>query len=208
MCPADEIRAFFEKCFADYGESAQGVGWNGQPAQEIRFDQLLKVIDRGKPFTLTEFGCGYGHLIDYLHQQGIQPVRYRGVDIALNSLEAARRRFANDPSISFYSEPEVVPQSDYLVASGVFNVKLNAGNPEWTRYILEHLHKFDAMTSAGFAVNFLTVYSDSDRMADRPDLYYADPCFLFDYCKSNFSRNVALLHDYQLYDFTIIVRKF
>ncbi|MBM3138043.1 MAG: class I SAM-dependent methyltransferase, partial [Chloroflexi bacterium] len=30
---------------------------------------------------------------------------------------------------------------------------------------------------------------------------------LFDYCKVNFSKNVALLHDYKLYDFTIIVRK-
>ena len=31
--------------------------------------------------------------------------------------------------------------------------------------------------------------------------------FFFDFCKRNFSRNVALLHDYGLYDFTIIVRK-
>ena len=38
-------------------------------------------------------------------------------------------------------------------------------------------------------------------------LYYADPCALFDYCKRNFSRNVALLHDYKIYDFTLIVRK-
>jgi len=41
----------------------------------------------------------------------------------------------------------------------------------------------------------------------RPDLYYADPLFLFDFCKQNFSKNVALLHDYRLYDFTLIVRK-
>ncbi|HAW53355.1 MAG TPA: SAM-dependent methyltransferase, partial [Flavobacteriales bacterium] len=47
--------------------------------------------------------------------------------------------------------------------------------------------------------------SDPDRK--RPDLYYGDPCFFFDYCKRNFSRNVALLHDYNLYDFTILVRK-
>jgi hypothetical protein len=41
----------------------------------------------------------------------------------------------------------------------------------------------------------------------RDDLYYADPLFLFDYCKRNFAKNVALLHDYRIYDFTIIVRK-
>jgi hypothetical protein len=53
----------------------------------------------------------------------------------------------------------------------------------------------------------LTKYSDAERMAGRPDLFYGDPLFFFDFCKRNFSRNVALLHDYGLYDFTIIVRK-
>jgi hypothetical protein len=29
----------------------------------------------------------------------------------------------------------------------------------------------------------------------------------FDHCKRNFSRQVALLHDYGLWEFTILVRK-
>ena len=41
----------------------------------------------------------------------------------------------------------------------------------------------------------------------RPYLYYADPLFLFDYCKKKYSKSVALLHDYGLYEFTILVRK-
>ena len=40
----------------------------------------------------------------------------------------------------------------------------------------------------------------------RPDLFYADPCWLFDQCKRRHSRDVALLHDYGLYEFTILVR--
>ncbi len=67
------------------------------------------------------------------------------------------------------------------------------------------LHKMNRLSARGFSVNFLTKYSDADHM--RPHLYYADPCYLFDYCKRNFSRNVALLHDYEVYDFTLIVRK-
>jgi len=51
----------------------------------------------------------------------------------------------------------------------------------------------------------LTSYSDKEKQ--RPDLYYANPCFMFDYCMRNFSRDVALLHDYQMFDFTILVRK-
>jgi hypothetical protein len=51
----------------------------------------------------------------------------------------------------------------------------------------------------------LTSYSDPERM--RPELYYGDPRFFFDRCKRDYTRNVALLHDYDLYEFTIIARK-
>ena len=38
-------------------------------------------------------------------------------------------------------------------------------------------------------------------------LYYGDPLFYFDYSKRHFSRNVALLHDYDLYEFTLLIKK-
>jgi hypothetical protein len=41
----------------------------------------------------------------------------------------------------------------------------------------------------------------------RDNLYYADPFLLFDYCKKTYSRNVALLRDYGLYEFTLLIRK-
>ena len=41
----------------------------------------------------------------------------------------------------------------------------------------------------------------------KDHLFYADPCFFFDHCKKHFSKNVALLHDYGMYEFTILVRK-
>ena len=67
------------------------------------------------------------------------------------------------------------------------------------------LHKMNDISRRGFSFNMLTKYSDPEYM--RQHLYYADPCYLFDYCKMHFSRNVALLHDYEVYDFTILVRK-
>ena len=60
-------------------------------------------------------------------------------------------------------------------------------------------------STRGFSFNCLTSYSDSEKMRD--DLFYANPCTIFDYCKRNFSKQVALLHDYGLYEFTILVRK-
>jgi hypothetical protein len=56
----------------------------------------------------------------------------------------------------------------------------------------------------GMAFNALTSYSDPEFM--KPDLYYPDPLQVFDFCKRNLSKQVALLHDYGIYDFTILVR--
>ena len=42
--------------------------------------------------------------------------------------------------------------------------------------------------------------------AARPDLHYAEPSHLFDHCARLYSRNVAVLQDYGLYEFTVIVR--
>ena len=71
--------------------------------------------------------------------------------------------------------------------------------------LLKPFTRMNELADRGFSFNFLTKYSDADHM--RPDLYYADPGFIFDVCKRRFSRNVAILHDYDLYDFTVVVRK-
>lgn len=202
-----KIRAFFRDQFTTHGESAEGVGWNSTYAQDVRFEQLMKVVNPNEPWTLLEFGCGYGYLVDYLDANNFRPQRYIGVDIVPESLEAAKKRFAGRNNLDWRSNANDAPKMDYLVASGVFNVKLDESYENWTEYVLEHLNHFYQWTTKGFAVNFLTKYSDEDRMAARPDLYYADPCFLFDYCKRHLSQNVALYHDYEIYDFTLIVRK-
>jgi hypothetical protein len=95
--------------------------------------------------------------------------------------------------------------SDFAVASGIFNVRLNFSDDIWRSYLLSVLSDMNDHAKKGIAFNCLTCYSDPDRMRD--DLYYADPLFLFDYCKRTIAPNVALLHDYGLYEFTIIVRK-
>ena len=40
----------------------------------------------------------------------------------------------------------------------------------------------------------------------RPNLYYADPAEMLSYCLTRFGRSVALLQDYGLWEFTVLVR--
>ena len=50
-----------------------------------------------------------------------------------------------------------------------------------------------------------TKLRDEDKK--RHYLWYSDPCLLFDLCKRRYVRQVALFHDYRLYEFTILVSK-
>jgi SAM-dependent methyltransferase len=195
----DEVNAYYSNKVLEHGPTPRGVDWNSAQSQQLRFAQLLKIVDWSRPCVLGDFGCGYGSLFDYLESQQLA-CDYRGYDISEAMLAAARSR----AGACFSSNEEILEGCDYIVASGIFNVRLQVSAADWKSYVLETIERLARYSSRGFAFNCLTSYSDQDRM--RPDLYYADPCELFDYCKRRFSRNVALLHDYELYEFTLLVR--
>jgi SAM-dependent methyltransferase len=199
-----KVKKYFIEKLETHGTTHRGVDYNSVEAQEARFFQLTKVIDSSKKYSLLDFGSGYGGMYDYLIRLGHQ-LHYVGYDIAEPMLVKGREMHPNNPDCWFTSDITEVPLVDYAVVSGTFNMKLDAANEAWTKIVVDSLHKMDDHATQGMAFNMLTKYSDADRM--RPDLYYADPLFFFDYCKRHFAKNVALLHDYRLYDFTIIVRK-
>jgi SAM-dependent methyltransferase len=202
-----KVHQYFENTLKNHGATAQGADWNSPHSQEVRFDQLMKVIEEKEGFTLLDYGCGYGAMADYLIRCGYQYERFVGYDILEAMITQAKELHTDQANTFFTYKIDGIPIVDYATASGVFNIRLDASYDTWTQYALDCMQFMFEHVSRGFSVNFLTRYSDEDRMAKRPDLYFADPCFLFDYCKRHFSRNVALLHDYDLYDFTLLVRK-
>lgn len=198
-----KIEDFFDTKASQFGATHQAADYNSVESQEIRFQQLLKVINSTQPFSLLDYGCGYGPLAHYMLKQRYQ-FSYQGFDISEEMIEKAEDTKPAGVDWSFTTKFSDVIPADYTIACAIFNIKLEANEDDWKAFILDTLHNMADLSKKGFSFNLLTKYSDKEYM--RPDLYYADPLFLFDYCKRNFSRNVALLHDYELYDFTILVR--
>jgi len=195
---------YYEGKLASFGATARGVDWKDDVSQTKRFEQLLRVLgltDLAEHFSLADFGCGYGALLPFLRERGFD-VDYTGYDPSPRMLDEAR---AAHPDATFVNDWSAVPRSGYVVASGVFNVRLDTPFAEWRDYVLRTLETIDAKAEHGWAVNFLTGYADEDRK--RADLFYADPGFIFDWCRRSVSRWVSLLHDYDLYEFTIGVRR-
>jgi SAM-dependent methyltransferase len=199
-----QVEAYYSGKFAAFGATAEGVDWNGEESQELRFVQLLRLHESDEPFTINDYGCGYGALVSYLEGRGFR-FSYRGFDLSPTMLEHASRTFADRANCKFVSAVSDLEPADYTVGSGIFNVRLETKADTWRDYVLATIDRLNALSVAGFAFNMLTSYSDADRM--RSDLYYGDPSFFFDHCKRTYARNVALLHDYGLYEFTVLVRK-
>ncbi|WP_347903241.1 class I SAM-dependent methyltransferase [Pseudomonas purpurea] len=199
-----EVAEYYSSKLAQHGETPQGVDWNGKDGQYLRFAQLDTIISSQTPFSVNDIGCGYGAFYDFL-QERHSTFSYDGIDVSEDMVTAARLRYNDVAHVQFHVGSEPVQLADYGVASGIFNVRLGRTDAEWLTYIEGVLDTLDKTSRLGFAFNCLTSYSDADKMRDY--LYYADPCMLFDLCKRRYSRNVTLLHDYDLYEFTVLVRK-
>ena len=201
-----DTASYFSLKINNYKDVPLGVDWNSIDAQEIRQDQVLKILSTSKKFSINDIGCGYAHLFDYLKIKKYSDFKYYGIDISPHMIRQAEKRNKNtDINLRIINSINEIDIADYSVASGLFNMKQSVPNNEWQAYITECLVQINKKSEKGFSFNMLTSYADKKLM--RPDLYYGDPLFYFDFCKKNFSNNISLLHDYGLYDFTILVRR-
>ena len=197
----DRVARYYGGKLCGNGPTAAGADWKSAEQQALRFDQLLKIIDCQGRFAINDYGCGYGALIEHLRRTP-HGCDYRGFDICPDMIDQARRLHTDAPDCKFFSEAQLIEPGDYSVASGIFNVKGNESDQCWSEYMRDTIARIAAISRRGFAFNVLSRYVDFRR----EDLYYADPCSLMDHCITRYSRRVAILHDYGLYEFTLLVR--
>jgi SAM-dependent methyltransferase len=198
------LNEYYSEKVLKYGATPNGVDWNNITSQELRFKELLKLIgdDHKSLCSLLDYGCGYGSLFQYLKKYN-KNVNYFGYDISEEMLKKAKELFnCNDNWLHILDSNF---KADYVVASGLLNVKLQVGISEWEKYVLSTIDSLNRISVKGFAFNILSSYSDKDKMKDY--LYYASPEYLFSHCKKNYSNKVSLIHDYELYEFTLLIRK-
>jgi cyclopropane fatty-acyl-phospholipid synthase-like methyltransferase len=192
---------YYSSKLKEFGASAKGVDWKSEEAQIIRFQQLAKLLPNNSPFTVLDYGSGYGALYGFLRNQ-FTDFEYKGYDINPECAQLCAEAFGKN---MVTDTPPKENEFDYVIASGVFNLKGEFTIEEWTNYVLSELDILNKSSKKGFAFNMLTSWSDEQRQ--QANLYYADPTFFFRHCKLKYSENIALLHDYGMWDFTILVRK-
>ncbi len=197
------IAEYYSNRAKEHGARPEGVDWNSPEAQEHRWAQFLSLLDGAGRFSLLDYGCGYGGFHRYLQKQNLEH-SYVGYDISSEQVAAASGLHAADADCRFVTDLSGLEPVDFVVGSGIFNVKLEATIETWEASIRSTLETMAGLSRKGFGFNMLTRYSDADRQ--REHLYYGDPAEYVRHCLGKFSRHLVLKHDYGLYDFTILVR--
>ncbi len=201
----DKISNLYSDNLTEHGDQSKAVGWPTADSQELRFEKLTEVIlETDSLFSVNDYGCGYGAHLEYLIKKRYPVSGYNGYDLSEEMLDKSQERLKDfDGDLNLINSSEISTQADFTFVSGTFNVRFESSYEEWKAFIEKTLHMINESSNLGFSFNLLSKYVDWEE----PHLFYGDPCYWFDYCKKNFSKHVSLLHDYPLYEWTILVRK-
>ncbi len=199
----DAVTAHYEQALAAHGPTARGVDWKDEAGQRLRHQQFLRLVGDDPDASILDLGCGYGDFLAFLRATGHRG-RYIGIDIAPAMVEAARRLHGEGPDRVFLLGNETTETADYAIASGILNVIRGADAGAWQAYVDGVIDGLARSSRRGFAFNMLSLDSDPERR--RPDLHYADPAAMLAAMVARHGRHVAVLQDYGLWEFTMVVR--
>ena len=197
-----KMEKFMEETLDEHGKSHLGVGWTSKEQQALMFDEFFYLLNKQKePFSLNDLGCGVGDLYKWTQERSLPVSNYYGYDISARMVTEARKIYSDEVAI-FEQAQAPTHTSDFSIACGIFNTRLDETEEAWAEYMRDMVITLKEKSRLGFAFNSLTSYVDWKE----EHLFYADPLDWFDWCKRNVSRHVTLLHDSPLYVWTIVVR--
>jgi hypothetical protein len=198
------VANYYESALARFGATARGVDWKDDASHSLRHKQFQRLVADDADGSVLDLGCGYGDFLLSLRAWGHRG-RYLGCDLAPGMIAAARSLHGEGPECSWHLGASPPEACDYAIASGILNVRQGADEAAWNDYVDGVITTLARCGRRGFGFNMLSLSSDPDKR--RPDLHYASPVQILDMCLNRFGRNVAILQDYGLWEFTVLVRR-
>ncbi len=193
-----------------HGDSPQGVMWTRPEQAPIRYRMMLDLLqlDRlrdphaptGRPEVL-DFGCGLGHLYEFLEQHAAPEIHYTGLDVSAAHLELARRKH---PDVDFIrldvlAHDGPLPEFDYVLLNGVLTWKNEASHEQMWAYARRLLTRVFPMARRAIAFNVMTTHLDWER----DDLFHLAFDEVAAFLRAELTPHFLLRQDYGLFDYTV-----
>lgn len=186
---------------ARHGETPEALGWGLNPRQDVRFGVLAEPALGEPSSSVLDVGCGFADLFDFLGARGWRG-RYTGIDIVPALIERARRRH---PELDLRErditdEAGRLEPADFVVASGVFNARLEAeDNPS---HIQQALACMLELARVAVCADFLSTRVDFQKLG----AWHTEPGWALE-AGLRLSPRAVLRHDYMPYEFALFIYK-
>ena len=170
------------------------VGWSNKHNQTTRFQVLLD-IGIIKSDKVLDYGCGLGHMLDYINLP-----YYKGIDINPTSIDIAQRAH---PDACFEVKDIMDEQEsfEWVIGSGVFSFLISVDD------MLDRMDKALEIARKGVAFNFLLPTIDNPEYFNTFSLDRMD--YILDRLMNRRNNDfiIEYVTDYVEHDFTIYLNK-
>lgn len=192
-----------EALLSEHGDTYLGVGWTkSQENTDVRYGVMLDLIRRRtEPVSLLDFGCGTGHLLEYIRARGMDGIDYHGLDVSTPMIDTARAKF---PGIDFrqldvLADDTDLPVYDYVVMNGLFTYRGPMSFEEAVAHWRRLLTAVMPHVGTGLAFNASSPYVDWER----DDLFHLPLSLATDTVAQSPCPYFVVRHDYGLYETTV-----
>jgi SAM-dependent methyltransferase len=200
-----KIVEHYEDCLKEFGDNHLGVDWPKTEDALMRYKIMLDIIPELKNCSLLDFGCGTGHLYDFILKNRYKNITYSGLDISNEFIKVCKQKY---PEVLFsctdiLESPDQIGTFDYIILNGVFTEKRELTFDEMFDYFKKMIKVIFLKTKLGLAFNVMTKHVDWER----EDLFHLPFDLLTAFLKEEVSRNFIIRNDYGLFEYTVYLFK-
>jgi len=150
------VMSYYHNLLLRHGTSPQALAERSDLKEQLFYQRLFDDIDLSPVRSVLDVGCGMGNLIEFLHQRGVYPNDYLGIDLVKQFIMLCRSRYqepyhfqhANFVSDSFFLDA----RCDLVAAVGVLVSRVF----RYEQYIEYCIRKMIDLSSKYVVFNLIT----------------------------------------------------
>tara|TARA_B100001113_G_scaffold185146_1_gene151747 strand:+ start:154 stop:780 length:627 start_codon:yes stop_codon:yes gene_type:complete len=199
-------KKYYEKKLDFFGNNFKGMNWSSKKSQYLRFEELIKVADL-KNKTVHDVGCGNGEFLKFLIKKNKKIKFFLGSDISEKMINRCKKKYNKLSGVDFLvldiANDKFTKKFDFVISSGIFNVKNNFNNKIWKKYVFNLISLMFESSKKACAINFLTPYT---TYRDK-NLFYMNLHELILELRKNITKKIIINHSYNLWEYTVYLYK-
>lgn len=180
--------------------SPKAVGYHDTNEQHFMFQNLL--VGYTPASTILDIGCGRADMCNFINEFHNDVPGYYGIDHNPLMADIAKQKYGYDIIIGAF-ETTKLPNTDWVVASGVFTQRRCNSEDEDLRKLFTDIERLYETANSVVAFNLLSPI----RNKHHEGFFYVHPGLIMDLLIEKY-RYVTVRHNYSNDVYTVIIYKY